>query len=110
MSFFPKTEPLRIQNGLKISPQEPKIINAMGKRVEERRHGGKHSRRGSWAKSLRDSYADEARAVGMPIDQFLDLIADRLEKHGQRPKGFRRMSRAQRWRERPFYPSPWLDE
>ncbi|MBV8352436.1 MAG: hypothetical protein JOZ21_09225 [Verrucomicrobia bacterium] len=82
----------------------------MSKRLEDSRHGGKHSRRGSWAKSFRDSYADEAKAVGMPIDQFLDLVADRLEKHGQRPKSFRRMPRAHRWRERSFYLSPWPEE
>ena len=82
----------------------------MRKRLEDSRLGGRHSRRGSWAKSFRDSYADEARAAGMPIDQFLDLVADRLEKRGQRPKGFRRMSRGQHWQERSFYLSPWVEE
>jgi hypothetical protein len=36
----------------------------------------------------------------MPVDQFLDLVGDRLDERGQRPKHFRRKRRSQLWRQR----------
>jgi hypothetical protein len=82
----------------------------MRKQLNDRRHGGKGSPRGSWAKAFRDFYAEEAKAVGMPVDQFLDLVGDRLEERGQRPNNFRRELRPQRWREHSAYFSHWLPE
>jgi hypothetical protein len=67
------------------------------------------SRRGSWAKAFRDFYADEAKAVGMPVDQFLDMVGERLEKSGQRPKDFRRAVISERWRNRSLCFSQWLE-
>jgi hypothetical protein len=46
----------------------------------------------------------------MPVDQFLDLVGDRLEERGQRPNNFRRELRSYRWREHPAYFSHWLEE
>jgi hypothetical protein len=46
----------------------------------------------------------------MPVDQFLDLVGDRLEERGQRPDNFRRELRPQRWREDSAYFSHWLRE
>ena len=42
----------------------------------------------------------------MPVDQFLDLVGDRLDERGQRPKHFRRERGTQLWRQdkgRPKY-------
>ena len=72
----------------------------MRKQLKDHRHGGRRSPDGSWAKAFRDFYADEAKAIGMPVDQFLDLVGDRLEERGQRPKHFRRELRSKLWRER----------
>jgi hypothetical protein len=33
----------------------------------------------------------------MPVDQFLDLIGERLDERGQRPKHFRRERGSQLW-------------
>ena len=82
----------------------------MRKQLKDREQGGKRLPRGSWAKAFRDFYAEEAKAVGMPVDQFLDLVGDRLEERGQRPNNFRRELRSYRWREHPAYFSHWLEE
>jgi hypothetical protein len=82
----------------------------MRKHLEDHRHGGEHSQRGTWAKTFRDFYADEAKAAGLPIEKFLDLVGDRLQERGQRPRHFRRTSRTQRWRERSSYFSNWLEQ
>ena len=82
----------------------------MRKQLKDREQGGKRLPRGSWAKAFRDFYAEEAKAVGMPVDQFLDLVGDRLEERGQRPDTFRRELRPQRWREDSAYFSHWLRE
>jgi hypothetical protein len=62
----------------------------MRKQLKDPRKGERPSQDGSWAKAFRSFYAEEAKAVGMPIDQFLDMVGDRLEERGQRPKHFRR--------------------
>jgi len=80
----------------------------MKRQLEDHRHGGRHFQRGTWAKAFRDFYADEAKAAGLPIDEFLDLVGARLQEHGQRPKHFRRTSRSQHWRERSI--SHWPEE
>jgi hypothetical protein len=72
----------------------------MRKRLQDHSHGGEGSQRGFWAKSFRYFYAAEAKAAGMPVDRFLDLVADRLDERGQRPKHFRRERRLQLWRQR----------
>jgi hypothetical protein len=82
----------------------------MRKQLKDRQQGGKGFQRGSWAKAFRDFYAEEAKAVGMPVDQFLDLVGDRLEERGQRPNNFRRELKSQRRREHPAYFSHWLEE
>ena len=40
----------------------------------------------------------------MPVDQFLDLVGDRLDERGQRPKHFRRERGTQLWRQRKGHP------
>jgi len=82
----------------------------MIKRLEDHRQGGSNSQSGKWAKAFRDFYADEAKAAGLPIDKFLDLVGDRLQERGQRPKHFRRTSRSQQWRKRSGCDSHWLEE
>jgi hypothetical protein len=72
----------------------------MRKRLQDHSHRGESSQRGSWAKSFRRFYAAEAKAAGIPVDQFLDMIGDRLDERGQRPKHFRRERRSQLWRQR----------
>ena len=72
----------------------------MRKPIKESQREEGSFRHGSWSKAFRDFYADEAKAVGMPIDQFLDMVGDRLEKRGQRPKEFRREFISRRWRSR----------
>jgi len=62
----------------------------MRKQLKDQRHGEKHSQDGSWARAFRNFYADEAKAIGMPVDQFLDLVGERLAERGQRPKHFQR--------------------
>jgi hypothetical protein len=81
----------------------------MRKPLKDPQHGESSSRRGSWSKAFRDFYADEAKAVGMPVDQFLDMVGDRLEKRGQRPKEFRRELVSRRWRSRSAPFSQWPD-
>jgi hypothetical protein len=80
----------------------------MRKLLQDPPQGKEKTQRGSWAKAFRDFYADEAKAVGMPVDQFLDMVGDRLEKSGQRPKNFRREFISQRWRNRTADFSHWL--
>jgi hypothetical protein len=82
----------------------------MRKPLKDHSHEGESSQRGSWAKTFRYFYAAEAKAVGMPVDQFLDLVGDRLEERGQRPKHFRREQRSPLWRERSDDYSHWLEE
>jgi hypothetical protein len=82
----------------------------MTKPLKEPQHGESSSRRGSWSKAFRDFYADEAKAVGMPVDQFLDMVGDRLEKRGQRPKEFRREFIVRRWPSCSGSPSQWLEQ
>jgi hypothetical protein len=81
----------------------------MRKPIKDPHHGERSSGRGSWSKAFRDFYADEAKAVGMPVDQFLDMVGDRLEKRGQRPKEFRREFIPRRWPSRSASFSQWLD-
>jgi hypothetical protein len=81
----------------------------MRKRPNARQHGEEISPRGTWAKAFRDFYADEAKAIGMPVDEFLDMVGDRLEKSGQRPKDFRRELISQRWRNHSVCFSHWLE-
>jgi hypothetical protein len=72
----------------------------MRKRLQNRLPQAESSRRGSWAKSFRYFYAAEAKAAGMPVDQFLDLVGDRLDERGQRPQHFQRVRGSQFWRQR----------
>jgi hypothetical protein len=65
--------------------------------LQDKSHGGESSRGGSWAQNFRYFYATEAKAAGMPVDQFLDLIGERLDERGQRPKHFRRERGSQLW-------------
>jgi hypothetical protein len=69
----------------------------MRKQLQDQSDRGEISGRGSWAKSFRYFYAAEAKAAGMPVDQFLDLVGDRLDERGQRPKHFRRERGSQLW-------------
>jgi hypothetical protein len=46
----------------------------------------------------------------MPVDQFLDMVGDRLEKRGQRPKDFRRELTLRRWPCRSASSSQWLEQ
>ena len=71
----------------------------MRKRLQDQSDGGLSFRGGSWAQSFRYFYAAEAKAAGMPVDQFLDLVGDRLDERGQRPKHFRRERGSQLWRQ-----------
>lgn len=81
----------------------------MRKPPKDPQHGESSSRLGSWSKAFRDFYADEAKAAGMPVDQFLDMVGDRLEKRGQRPKEFRREFISRRWPSRSASSSHWFD-
>ena len=76
----------------------------MRKRHQDESHGGESSRGGSWAQTFRYFYAAEAKAAGMPVDQFLDLVVDRLDQRGQRPKHFRRERGPKLWRQRKGHP------
>jgi hypothetical protein len=76
----------------------------MRKRFQDQSHGRDSSRGGSWPQTLRCFYAAEAKAAGMPVDQFLDLVGDRLDERGQRPKHFRRERGTQLWRHRKGHP------
>jgi hypothetical protein len=83
----------------KESASRVEILERMRKRLQNHSHGGE-SYQGSWAKSLRYFYGAEAKAAGMPVDQFLDLVGDRLDERGQRPKHFRRERGPHLWRQR----------
>jgi len=37
----------------------------MRRQLDDHRHGGRDSQRGTWAKAFRDFYADEAKAAGL---------------------------------------------
>ena len=76
----------------------------MRKRFQDQLHEGESSRGGSWPQIFRYFYATEAKAAGMPVDQFLDLVGDRLDERGQRPKHFRRERGTQLWRQRKGHP------
>jgi hypothetical protein len=81
----------------------------MRKRTKDSSPSEKNLPSGSWAKAFRNFYADEAKAAGMPVDQFLDMIGDRLDKCGQRPKNFRREVRSEPWGGRSVYSNRWLE-
>jgi hypothetical protein len=71
----------------------------MSKRLQDQSDGGERSGGGSWAQTFRYFYAAEAKAAGMPVDRFLDLMGNRLDQRGQRPKHFRRERGTQLWRQ-----------
>jgi hypothetical protein len=71
----------------------------MSKRLQDQSDEGESSRGGSWAQTFRYFYSAEAKAVGMPVDRFLDLMGDRFDERGQRPKHFRRERGTQLWRQ-----------
>jgi hypothetical protein len=74
------------------------------KKGQDQSHGGDGSGGGSWPYIFRFFYAAEAKAAGMPVDQFLDLVGDRLDERGQRPEHFRRERGPQLWRQRKGHP------
>ena len=57
----------------------------MRKRLQDQSDGGERSRDGSWAQTFRYFYAAEAKAAGMPVDRFLDLMGNRLDDAGKDP-------------------------
>jgi hypothetical protein len=82
----------------------------MRKPTKDSQHREGSSQNGSWSKAFRDFYADEAKALGMPVDQFLDMVGDRLEERGQRPKEFRREFIPRLWPNCSASSSQWLEQ
>ena len=99
---FPALFQGKVEWRLKSRRQQSKFYKM--KKGQDQSQGGDSPRGGSWPQIFRYFYAAEAKAAGMPVDQFLDMVGDRLDERGQRPKHFRRERRTQLWHHRKGHP------